>query len=357
MKKQPQFNLCEAGRERGIKSVDADSTGRYLLLDTAGGEICEMDIMTGQDCNNGPLVHSHAVGQTLSLTMHPELPVAATAGHDGVLRVWDLQKRSQYASIQLPMRRHSGGESVMPGNCAAFYPLGTMIAVGLGAAYMRRGEATMLHEFVEEELEEEGGEEEGNVIVPSPSGDSGSDDVSGLNDEDAGAGVVKQRKTELVKRGLGGVAVYRWDPEFLILKRTAVTWEPQGPVMDLVYDRKGEVRAILLSFYTLSHHQHSHAHTYIHTYMLCYTHNIYIFYFFRHTQRPANTTLLLTCALFPYYLSLLGLDCCLCRRQNLSLVGHQSIPVGCCVARAHGTCINDRIRRVRGTSRQCWVLR
>ena len=114
--------LHPLGKVRGIKSVSVDRYKRKILYGTAGGEIGEIDFVTGKDLNSGPLVRTHFRDELHALCAHPIRQECLTAGDDKTLRIWDLDSAKQSTYIDLPDISRA----------ACFSPNGHLIAVGLG---------------------------------------------------------------------------------------------------------------------------------------------------------------------------------------------------------------------------------
>ena len=106
-----------------------------VLVGTVANEIVEVDLVRdatvrGLDDNlvlsatshplRMPIVSGH-FDEMWGLSMHPQLPEAATVGNDGMLRIWDLRHK-------LPLHSHPLHG---PGRCCAYSPNGSLIAVGL----------------------------------------------------------------------------------------------------------------------------------------------------------------------------------------------------------------------------------
>jgi WD40 repeat protein len=115
-------NLHQVGRVRGIKSLCVDKAHRKIVWGTSGGEIGEIELDTGKDVNDGPLVRSHFRDQLCALAPHPIRQECLTAGDDKTLRIWNLESASQSTSIDLPDIAR----------CGCYSPNGHLIAVGLG---------------------------------------------------------------------------------------------------------------------------------------------------------------------------------------------------------------------------------
>ena len=122
LKPEQYGTLHPLGKVRGLKSVSVDRYKRKILYGTAGGEIGEIDFVTGKDLNSGPLVRTHFRDELHALCAHPIRQECLTAGDDKTLRIWDLDSATQSTYIDLPDISRA----------ACFSPNGYLIAVGLG---------------------------------------------------------------------------------------------------------------------------------------------------------------------------------------------------------------------------------
>lgn len=75
-----EYGLLPLGRVRGFKSLCVDKLNRKILYGTAGGEVGELDLLTGVDVNKGPLMHGHFRDQLHALCTHPLRQECITAG-------------------------------------------------------------------------------------------------------------------------------------------------------------------------------------------------------------------------------------------------------------------------------------
>ena len=124
--------LLDLGRVRGFKSLCVDKMNRKILFGTAGGEIGELDFAKGTDINSssssggsggvGPLVSAHFRDQLHAMCVHPLRQECATAGDDKTLRIWQLEQKRMFTSIDLPDIART----------VTFSPNGHLICAGLG---------------------------------------------------------------------------------------------------------------------------------------------------------------------------------------------------------------------------------
>jgi microtubule-associated protein-like 6 len=76
-----------------IQSVCMSTDGSTVLFGTRGALICEVSALDGANIHLGPIVSSHYSGNINAVAVHPMLPLFVTAGDDGIIRIWDMEKR------------------------------------------------------------------------------------------------------------------------------------------------------------------------------------------------------------------------------------------------------------------------
>ena len=117
--------FLKVGALTGIKSVCVDRSGRKILYGTACGELAEMYLDTGANVNeegDGVMTRGHFKDELHALAAHNLRQECVTVGDDKMLRVWNLETKKTFASIELPD----------VGRCVCFSPNGQIIVVGLG---------------------------------------------------------------------------------------------------------------------------------------------------------------------------------------------------------------------------------
>eukprot|EP01035_Chromulina_nebulosa_P019260 gene19260-25115_t len=114
--------LHPTGRAKGFLSVAVDRFNRKILYSTAGGELGEIELETGFNVNNGPIVESHCRYSLRTLASHPIRQECITAGDDKVLRVWNIDSHKSINQIDLPAAATS----------LTYSPNGQLIVAGLG---------------------------------------------------------------------------------------------------------------------------------------------------------------------------------------------------------------------------------
>ncbi|XP_050910264.1 LOW QUALITY PROTEIN: ribosome biogenesis protein NSA1 [Lathyrus oleraceus] len=85
-------------RETPIKALAEDIDGNTIYLGNGSGDMASVDIRTGKmlGCFTGK-----CSGSIRSIVRHPELPVVASCGLDGYLRLWDTKTRQLLSSVFL----------------------------------------------------------------------------------------------------------------------------------------------------------------------------------------------------------------------------------------------------------------
>ncbi|KAL5060402.1 hypothetical protein RYX36_032006 [Vicia faba] len=85
-------------RETPIKALAEDIDGNTIYLGNGFGDMASVDIRTGKmlGCFTGK-----CSGSIKSIVRHPELPVVASCGLDGYLRLWDTKTRQLLSSVFL----------------------------------------------------------------------------------------------------------------------------------------------------------------------------------------------------------------------------------------------------------------
>ncbi len=117
-----------------VKSLALVPGSTALLAATRTGELFEVDAATGSVTL---LLHGHARGGVRALAVHPHVPLFASGGGDGTLRLWDAaSRRPLLGRTLLP----PGARAVRPGSSRladalpvrslSWHPDGTRIAVG-----------------------------------------------------------------------------------------------------------------------------------------------------------------------------------------------------------------------------------
>ncbi|XP_073221682.1 ribosome biogenesis protein nsa1-like [Cicer arietinum] len=85
-------------RETPIKALAEDIDGNTIYVGNGSGDMASVDIRTGKmlGCFTGK-----CSGSIRSIVRHPELPVVASCGLDGYLRLWDTKTRQLLSSVFL----------------------------------------------------------------------------------------------------------------------------------------------------------------------------------------------------------------------------------------------------------------
>ncbi|CAI9787344.1 unnamed protein product [Fraxinus pennsylvanica] len=85
-------------RETPIKAVAKDLDGHTVYIGNSSGDLASVDIRTGKllGCFTGK-----CSGSIRSIARHPELPVIASCGLDGYLRIWDIHSRQLLSAVFL----------------------------------------------------------------------------------------------------------------------------------------------------------------------------------------------------------------------------------------------------------------
>ncbi|XVF11564.1 hypothetical protein REPUB_Repub08aG0038600 [Reevesia pubescens] len=85
-------------RETPIKAVTEDLDDHTIYIGNGSGDLASVDIRTGKllGCFLGK-----CSGSIRSIARHPELPVIASCGLDGYLRIWDIGTRQLLSSVFL----------------------------------------------------------------------------------------------------------------------------------------------------------------------------------------------------------------------------------------------------------------
>jgi WD40 repeat protein len=80
--------LC--GQRRAVKAVQFERDGKHLILGSLDGTLCIIDCANGQEAAvlNGPKGH-----QILAVALAADGKLAASAGAEGVVQLWDLKAR------------------------------------------------------------------------------------------------------------------------------------------------------------------------------------------------------------------------------------------------------------------------
>ncbi|CAE7829412.1 Eml5, partial [Symbiodinium sp. KB8] len=103
-----------------VQSVALSPDGERLAAGTRGGAVVEVALATGSLVTRA---EGHAHGAVTAAAAHPTVEaLAATAGTDGTLRLWDMEGRRCLSVAALSA----------PASCVAWSPDGSVLAVGSG---------------------------------------------------------------------------------------------------------------------------------------------------------------------------------------------------------------------------------